>query len=70
VTRHPAVRVLDVEVLPDRVVRITFDDGASTVRDLSALLTGPVFSRIRADEVAFRQVAVDPKFGVLVAERR
>ncbi len=64
-TSHPTVRVLDVEVLHDRVVRITFDDGFSTTRDLAALLTGPIFSKIRADEAEFRQVTVDSKFGVL-----
>ena len=52
----PDPSTLSVEV----TARVTFDDGATVERDLSPLLTGPVFEQIRADESAFRQVTVDP----------
>jgi len=64
-SNHPAVRATEVEVLHDRVVRVRFDDGATVERDLSPLLTGPVFEQIRADDSAFCQVEVDPPFGVI-----
>ena len=64
-SEHPAVRVTKVEVLHDRVVRLRFDDGTTAERDLAPLLTGPVFEHIREHEAAFRQVTVDPAFGVI-----
>ena len=64
-SKHPAVRVTEVEVLRDRIVRVRFDDGATTERDLAPLLTGPVFEQIRVDESAFHEVAVDTAFGVI-----
>jgi hypothetical protein len=63
-SKHPAVRVTEVAVLHDRVVRVRFDDGASAERDQAPLLTGPVFEQIRVDDSMFREVAVDPAFGV------
>ena len=62
---HPAVKVTDIEVLHGRVLRFRFDDGATTERDLTPLLTGPAFEQIRGDESTFRQVHVDPSFGVI-----
>jgi hypothetical protein len=64
-SKYAVVKVTEVEVLHDRVVRVRFDDGAAVERDLSALLTGPVFEQIRNDESVLRQVAVDPSFGVI-----
>ena len=63
--KHRPVRVTKVEVLHDRVVRIHFDDGATTERDLTPLLTGPAFQQIRRDDAAFRQLGVDSDFGVI-----
>ena len=63
--KHRLVRVTEVEVLHDRVVRIHFDDGAATDRDLAPLLTGPAFQQIRRDDAAFRQLGVDSDFGVI-----
>jgi len=63
--QHPAVRVTEVEVLHDRVVRVHFDEGATTERDLAPLLTGPAFEQIRRDESAFRLLDVDSAFGVI-----
>jgi len=63
--QHPAVRVTEVEVLHDRVVRVHFDDGTTTERDLGPLLTGPAFQQIRRGESAFRQLHVDSAFGVI-----
>jgi hypothetical protein len=64
-SKHVAVRVTEVEVLHDHVVRLRFNDGATAERDLSPLLTGPVFENIRTDDSAFRRVTVDPAFGVI-----
>jgi Protein of unknown function (DUF2442) len=64
-SKLPVVRVTEVEVLHDRLVRVRFDDGATRERDLSPLLTGPVFEQIRDDESTFRQIKVDPSFGVI-----
>ena len=64
-SQHPAVRVTEVDVLHDRLVRVRFDDGATAERDLFPLLTGPVFEQIRDDDSTFRQVAIDPSFGVI-----
>jgi len=63
--KHRPVRVTEVEVLHDRVVRIHFDDGAATERDLAPLLTGPAFQQIRRDDAAFGQLGVDSDFGVI-----
>ena len=40
-------------------LRLTLTDGSVVERDISELLTGPVFDAIRTDPVVFRQVAVE-----------
>ena len=62
---HETVDVTAVELLDGHRVAVTFDDGVRTERDLSPLLTGPVFDAIRSDPSRFAEVAVDEELGVL-----
>lgn len=58
--------VTAVEVLHDRVVRLTFDDGFERVIDLAPYLNGPVFAEFREDLEAFAAVEVDHDVGTIV----
>jgi Protein of unknown function (DUF2442) len=40
-------------------LRLTLTDGSVVERDLSDLLTGPVFDAVRKDSAVFRQVTVE-----------
>jgi hypothetical protein len=62
---HDTVNIIKVELLGGHRVSLTFDDGARRERDLSPLLTGPVFESIRSDPARFAEVAIDPDLGVL-----
>lgn len=62
---HETVNVTAVELLGDHRVAVTFDDGARRERDLTPLLTGPVFDAIRSDPTRFAEVGIDPELGVL-----
>ena len=53
------IRIRDVQPLGGWVVRLVLSDGTTVERDLSALLTGPVFESVRADEASFRRVRVE-----------
>ncbi len=53
------IRIRDVQPLGGAVVRLVLSDGTTVERDLSALLTGPVFESVRADEASFRCVRVE-----------
>jgi hypothetical protein len=57
--------IVEVEVIGDHTVRVTFDDGA--VRDvcLNDQLDGPVFEPLR-DPKLFAQVEVDRESGTVV----
>jgi hypothetical protein len=59
------IDVTDVEVLRDRVVRLTFDNGEVREIDLAPLLWGPAFESLHDDD-AFREVRVDPEAGTIV----
>jgi hypothetical protein len=59
------IDVTAVEVLHDRVVRLTFDNGEIRDIDLAPLLWGPAFAELADDEL-FRQVYVDPEAGTIV----
>lgn len=50
------VRILAVAPLSGFVVRLKLTNGEEIERDLSPLLTGPIFEPIRLDEARFRQV--------------
>jgi hypothetical protein len=52
------LRVLEVEPLPGRRLRVTLSDGRVVERDVSDCLWGPVFERIAASEEAFNEVTV------------
>jgi len=56
------IKILDVELLEGRSLRLTFSDGAVKDVDLSGLLdAGGVFAAIRDDRTAFEQVRVNPE---------
>lgn len=62
---HRTVNVTAVALLGGNCVELTFDDGAKRERDLSALLTGPVFEEIKTNPARFAEVGIDPDLGVL-----
>ena len=53
------IRISNVKPLTAFQVEITLTTGEVVRRDLSALLTGPVFDSIRTDQDHFRQVRVE-----------
>ena len=55
------VNVTDVEVLHDRVVRLTFDDGCVGDHDLAPTLRrlGGSFTPLAEDDDRFREVQID-----------
>lgn len=57
--------ITGVVVLGGHRVAVTFDDGARRERDLSPLLTGPVFDDIRSNPDRFAEVGIDSELGVL-----
>jgi hypothetical protein len=58
------IDVTEVEVLHERVVRLTFETGEVREVDLEPLLWGPAFDPL-ADDALFRQVRVDPDSGTI-----
>jgi hypothetical protein len=62
---HPIYRVVAFEVLGERSLRVTFDDGLARVIDFTPVLAGELFGPLR-DPVLFRQVRVDPEVHTLV----
>lgn len=59
------VDVTKVEVVRERIVRLTFSDRSERVVDLAPLLWGPVFEAIRRDDDLFAEVGVDPDTGTI-----
>ena len=59
------IDVTDVEVLHDRVVRLTFETGEVRDIDLEPLLWGQAFEELDDDQ-AFRRIIVDPEAGTIV----
>lgn len=59
------IDVVDVVVVRDRVVDLTFEDGQVRRVDLAPLLWGPAFEDL-ADDATFRAVRVDPEAGTIV----
>ncbi len=62
---HSTVNVIALELLGGHAVRVAFDDGQQRERDLSTLLTGPIFAEIRSQPDSFAQVFVDAELGVI-----
>lgn len=52
-------RIVEVEPLEGFRLRLKLTDGSVVERDVSELLTGPVFEPLRADQVSFRAVRVE-----------
>jgi hypothetical protein len=64
---YKLVDVTGVEVLHDRVVRLTFSDGCNGVIDLGPKVArGGVFARAGSDIEYFRRVRADPESGTIV----
>lgn len=59
------IDVTAVEVLHDRVVRLTFETGEVRDIDLGPLLWGPAFEELEDDRL-FQRVRVDPAAGTIV----
>lgn len=59
------VQVTGVRVLRDRLVHLEFSDGSTREVDLTALMRGPLFEHVAADDEAFRQVWVDEESGTI-----
>ena len=53
------LRIKEVTPLPGSRLRLRLSDGTTRERDLSPLLTGPVFEAIRNDPALFDQVRVE-----------
>lgn len=62
---HSIVNIVTLERLEGRRVALTFDDGTRRERDLSPLLSGPLFDDIRSNPDRFGEVGIDPELGVL-----
>lgn len=60
------IDVIHVEVLHDRVVRLTFENGEVRDIDLAPLLWGPAFAGLAEDDDLFNQVEVDAEAGTIV----
>ncbi len=60
------VPVVEVEVLHDFVLRISFADGSSGDVDFADRLWGPVFEPLATDPQLFAQVGVDPEARTIV----
>lgn len=56
--------IVDVEVMAEYGLRVTFDDGAVREVNLEGQLEGPVFEPLRAPEL-FAQAYVDPESGTV-----
>ena len=52
-------KVVEVEPLPQKCLRLTLSNGQVVERDVSDLIWGPVFERIAARDEAFAEVVVD-----------
>ena len=52
------VRIVAVKPLAGFSVQLKLTNGEEVARDLTHLLSGPVFEAIRSDEARFRQVEV------------
>jgi hypothetical protein len=53
------LRIREVQALELFRLRLTLTDGSVIERDVSRLLVGPVFERIRSDPAVFAQVRVE-----------
>ena len=62
----PIIDVTCVEVLHDRVVRLTFEDGTVKTIDLAPYLWGELFEHLAASDEEFAKVSVDPEAGTIV----
>lgn len=53
------VRIREVEVVEGFRLRLTLSDGSVLERDVSSLMTGPVFEPLKHDPKIFRRVRVE-----------
>ena len=55
----PLRRIRDVAPLGGFCLRLTLTDGSMVERDVTGLLTGPVFEPIRSGQISFADVCVE-----------
>jgi hypothetical protein len=53
------LRIVDAKPLGGLRLRLTLTDGSTIERDVTALLRGPIFERIRTDPAEFARVRVE-----------
>jgi hypothetical protein len=53
------IRIRDVKALEGFRLRLWLTDGSVVERDVSTLLTGPIFEPVRTDPACFRTVRVE-----------
>ena len=53
------LRISKIEAGDEVTVSLTLTDGSKVTRDLSGLLQGPMFQRIREDPLVFRAVSIE-----------
>ncbi len=59
------VDITNVEIIPDRTVRLRFSDGSVRVVDLLPHLWGSAFGELATNDGLFREIAVDPELGTI-----
>ncbi len=55
----PLLRVTEVRPLSGRTLEMTLTDGSTITRDVTALLTGPIFEMVKDDDSVFRKVRAE-----------
>jgi hypothetical protein len=58
------LRIQQVTPLDGLRLRLTLSDGSVIERDVSALMVGPIFDALKADQAIFKQVKVE--YGTVV----
>ncbi|OGQ80132.1 MAG: hypothetical protein A2289_12945 [Deltaproteobacteria bacterium RIFOXYA12_FULL_58_15] len=59
-------RIVNVKVVRDFAVELSFADGKVRQVDLEPRMRGPVFEAILKDPAKFREVSVDAEIGTIV----
>lgn len=65
-TLEQPARIVAVEVVVDRVLRLTFADGLVKTVDVGPLMRGPIFEPMREDLAEFGKVTIDPEWDTVV----
>lgn len=65
-TLERPARIVAVEVVVDRILRLTFADGLVKTVDVGPLMRGPIFEPMREDLAEFCKVTIDPEWDTVV----